>query len=501
MTSPARPAPAAVALPAADAVAGRLSALVRVPTISSRVPEEVDPARFAELVALLETLYPHVHRVLERELVSRPSDDGVAAQGQSLLFRWRGTGGADGEREPVVLMAHYDVVAVPGLPVPVDDVDARVEGWTHPPFAGVVRDGAVWGRGTLDDKGALVVVLEAVEALVAAGWTPPRDVYLSFGHNEETAGDGAREAVRRLRERGVTPWLVLDEGGAVVQGAMPGVEAPTAVVGIAEKGILDLEMSTRDEGGHASTPAPGGATVRLARAITRIDDHPFPPRLSEPVRALLATLADHADGPMRRVFANADRLGPVVARAFTRLGVEPAALVRTTVAITQLEGSPGANVLAQTARANANIRILPGETVASVVARLTRVIGDPSVTLRVVSGEDPSPVSPAGGPQWEVLRTALGASYPDAVLTPYVQLGASDSRHYCAISEHVYRFSPFDLTPEQRGSIHGIDEHLTVDALGRGVAFVAALLGAVPAPGPAAASPGAHGSAGGVTAP
>ncbi|MGC5168154.1 M20/M25/M40 family metallo-hydrolase [Luteimicrobium sp. DT211] len=473
-------------LPTPDDVAARLSALVRVPTVSSRVAEEVDAARFAELVALLEALYPHVHRVLERELVTAAPD---AAEGHSLLFRWRGTGGEAGEREPVVLMAHYDVVAVPGLPVPVDDVAAPAAGWTHPPFAGVVRDGVVWGRGTLDDKGALVVVLEAVEALVASGWVPPRDVYLSFGHNEETAGDGAREAVRRLGERRIRPWLVLDEGGAVVQGAMPGVAAPTAVVGIAEKGILDLELSTRDDGGHASTPAANGATVRLARAITRIDAHPFPPRLSEPVRALLATLADHVDGPMRRVFANAGRLAPVVARAFTRLGVEPAALVRTTVAITQLEGSPGANVLAQTARANANIRILPGETVASVVARLTRVIDDPTITLRVVSGEDPSPVSPAEGTQWELLRTALAASYPDAVLTPYVQLGASDSRHYCAISAHVYRFSPFDLTTAQRASIHGIDEHVTVAALGRGVAFTAALLRAVPPPDATGATP------------
>jgi len=480
--------PLAPALPAPDDVAVRLAALVRVPTVSSRVPDEVDGARFAEFVALLESLYPHVHRVLERELVSRASDGGAPTDGHSLLFRWHGTGGEEGEREPVVLMAHYDVVAVPGLPVPVDDVDAPAEGWTHPPFAGVVSDGVVWGRGTLDDKGALVVVLEAVEALVASGWTPPRDVYLSFGHNEETAGDGARTAVARLAERGISPWLVLDEGGAVVQGAMPGVAAPTAVVGIAEKGILDLELSTRDDGGHASTPAPNGATVRLARAITRIDAHPFPPRLSEPVRALLATLADHADGPMRRVFANAGRLAPVVARAFTRLGVEPNALVRTTVAVTQLEGSPGANVLAQTARANANVRILPGETVPSVVARLTRVVDDPTITLRIVSGEDPSPVSPAEGPRWELLRGALAASYPDAVLTPYVQLGASDSRRYCAISGHVYRFSPFDLTTAQRASIHGIDEHLTVAALGRGVAFMAALLGAVPAPPGAAAT-------------
>ncbi|PJI93884.1 M20/M25/M40 family metallo-hydrolase [Luteimicrobium subarcticum] len=461
---------AAVSDPAAQRAAEHLATLVRIPTVSSRDASQVDPAVFDRFVATLAALYPRTHDALTLERVA----------GHGLLFRWAGTGGADGERSPVVLMAHYDVVPVDGLPQPVDDPTADAPGWSDPPFGGVVRDGVVHGRGTLDDKGSLVVVLEAVEALLADGYRPPRDVYLSFGHNEETAGDAAQAAVDVLRARGVTPWFVLDEGGAVVTGAMPGVSAPTAVVGIAEKGVLDVSVVATAEGGHASTPVPGGAPARLARALTRIDRYRFPARVSPPVLALLQSLAGHTTGFTRHVFKNAGTLGPVVARVLASRGAETNALVRTTVAITQLEGSPGANVLAATARATLNVRVATGDSVEQTLWRLRKVVRDPGVSLSIVSSTEPSPVSPARGPQWDLLGAALGASYPDAVLVPYLQLGASDSRRFCAIAEHVYRFSPFDMTPAQRASVHGVDEHVTVAALGRGVTFYAALLRAVP---------------------
>ncbi|MFD6164525.1 M20/M25/M40 family metallo-hydrolase [Oerskovia sp. NPDC060287] len=441
--------------PASYAVgtAERLSALVRIPTVSSRVPGEEDPAVFEAFVERLAELYPRVHERLTLERVA----------GHGLLFRWRGRQGA-APAAPAVLMAHYDVVPV------------EAEDWSGDPFSGAIRDGAVWGRGTLDDKGSLVVLLEAVESLLAQRFTPDRDVYLSFGHNEETAGDAARSAVAVLRERKISPWLVVDEGGAVVEGAFPGVTAPTAVVGVAEKGILDLEISTQSLGGHASTPVRGGATARLARAITRIDDHPFPPHLPEPTLEMIDTLGRHSPFGLRLLFASARQLRPALARVLGTVSPETNAMVRTTVAITQLQGSPGANVLAASAKANANVRIATGETVATVVERLRRVVDDPTIELRVVSGEDPSPVSPTDGDQFALVRESIGAAYPDAVVTPYVMLGASDSRHFCEISEHVYRFSPFAMTREQRESIHGVDEHVTIDALGRGVVFYRALL-------------------------
>jgi len=368
------------------------------------------------------------------------------------------------DEPPVVLMAHQDVVPV----VPAE--------WTGDPFSGEVRDGAVWGRGTLDDKGSLTVLLEAVESLLAEGFVPSRDVWLSLGDDEEIAGISAGAAVARLRELGVHPWLVLDEGGAVVTGAFPGVEEPIAVVGVTEKGILDVELSTSSAGGHASTPERGGATWRLARAITRIEAHPFPPSMTGPVLEMIDGLGRHSSPQLRPLFAFAEPLAPLLARVFTRVSPETNAMVRTTVVATMLQGSPGANVVATSARANLNIRIAPGESVSSVVGRLRRVIDDDEVELHVVASTEPSPVSPTDGPQFALVRDAVSAAYPEALVSPYVMLAASDARHFTAIAEHVYRFSPFAMSREQREGLHGIDEHVSVDSLGRGVVFYRALL-------------------------
>ncbi|WP_291756572.1 M20/M25/M40 family metallo-hydrolase [Cellulomonas sp. 73-92] len=473
--------------PFATRAAEHLAALVRIPTISeatdapartpreprpltsgtgpatspsSREPRTVDrgpgftegaPSPFDAFRDALRELYPRVHAQLEVERVAR----------HGLLLRWRG---ASDER-PVVLMAHQDVVPV----VPAE--------WTSgDPFSGEIRDGSVWGRGTLDDKGSLAVLLEAVESLLGEGFVPAQDVWLSLGDDEEIAGISADAAVARLRELGVRPWLVLDEGGAVVTGAFPGVEAPIAVVGVTEKGILDVEMSTAAAGGHASTPERGGATWRLARAITRLEAHPFPPAMTGPVLEMVDGLGRHSSPVLRSLFAFAGPLAPVLARVFTRVSPETNAMVRTTVVATMLEGAPGANVVATSARANLNVRIAPGETVASVLARLRRVIADDEVDLRVVASTEPSPVSPTDAPQFALVRSAVGAAYPDALVSPYVMLAASDARHFTSIAQHVYRFSPFAMTREQREGLHGNDEHVTVDALGRGVVFYRALL-------------------------
>ena len=438
----------------ADVAAQHLSALVRIPTVSSRGPGETDLGAFDELHAALAGLYPLLHATLDLE----------GLPDRVLLAHWRG---ASDER-PVVLMAHQDVVPV----VP--------EEWSGDPFSGEIRDGAVWGRGTLDDKGSLVVLLEAVEGLLAEGFVPPQDVWLVLGDDEEIAGDGAQAAVAWLRARGVAPWLVLDEGGAVVTGAFPGVEEPVAVVGVTEKGILDIEISTEATGGHASTPERGGATWRLARAITRIEQHPFPPSMTGPVLEMVDGLGRHSSPRLRPLFAFAGPLAPVLARVFTRVSGETNAMVRTTSVTTMLRGAPGANVVAASARANLNVRIAPGESVASVVERLERVVADDEVTLRVVEGSEPSPVSPTDGPQFALVRAAVGAAYPDALVTPYVMLGASDARHFTAIARHVYRFSPFAMSRAQRETLHGADEHVSVDALGRGVVFYRALLRGLP---------------------
>lgn len=429
----------------ADAAATRLAELIRIPTISSRTPGETDAAAFERFRERLTELYPHTSRVLDRELLG----DGA------LLYRWR----SGSDQPPLVLMAHYDVVPVAG------------QDWTGDPFSGRIEDGYVHGRGAIDDKGSLVAILEAVESLVAAGFTPRRDVYLSFGNDEEVAGVGAQLAVGVFRERGITPWAVLDEGGAVVTGMFPGVAGPMAVVGLAEKGLLDVDLITTDPGGHASAPARDGAPARLARAILRIEASPFPARLSDVALAMVDAVGRQAPVAYRALFAHAPYLRPVLAAVLARASREANALVRTTVAITELEGSKAANVLATRARAHANIRIALGETVESTLERLRQIIGDPAVELRVISGNDPSPVSRTDNAAFALLGSAVRSVYPDATVTPYVMVQASDARHFSAISDSVYRFMPFDVTREELAALHAANERISVAALHRGAGF------------------------------
>ncbi len=429
----------------ADGAAARLAELVRIPTVSTPASEDRDTAAFAAFRERLPQLYPETHRVLEREVLG----DGA------LLYRWR----SGNDAPPMVLMAHYDVVPVTG------------QEWTRDPFSGLIENGYVHGRGAIDDKGALVAILEAVESLVAAGVTPARDVYLSFGDDEEVFGVAARLAVETLGERGIRPWAVLDEGGAVVTGVFPGVPGPVAVVGLAEKGLLDVELVTRDPGGHASAPVRGGAPARLARAILRIEDHPFPARLHDVVLAMIDALGRHAAGPYRALFASGAYLRPALAALLSRASREANALVRTTVAVTRLEGSNARNVLATRAMAHLNIRITLGETVQSTVDRLRRVVDDPEVELRVVSGNDPSPVSRADNQAFALIGDAVRSVYPDAAVAPYVMVQASDARHFSQICDSVYRFMPFDLSRAELAALHAADERISVAALHRGAGF------------------------------
>jgi len=436
----------------------RFRELLQIPTVSHADEGLIDWEPFDRLLEAVVRLYPALHAVLEREVVD----------GHSLLYRWPGSrGGAD----PLVLMAHLDVVPV------------VEEEWDLPPFAAEIAgdgaDEAIHARGAIDDKGALVAILEAVEALVADGFSPEHDVYLAFGHNEETAGGGARAIVALLRERGVEPGLVLDEGGAVVEGVVPGISVPTAMVGVAERGVMTLRLTAREGGGHASTPPAFPATARLARAIDRIHRHPFPARIAPPVRALFATLAPHAAQPLRTVFANLGLLAPVVARVFPRLGPEMNAIVRTTAVATELSGAPGENVLATTARAAVNVRLLTGDTVASATARIRRVVADPHVEVEVRHGSDPSPVSPWRGRPWRRIATAVRETLGEEVVTtPYIQLGASDSRWFTAISAHVYRFTPFHLTRAERDALHSHNERIRVASWLAGIRFYRALIAA-----------------------
>ncbi len=459
--------PNAPDLPGLPPVAEHLARLIRIPTISVEDAQPGSTPAFAQLRAEMRAIWPAVFADLDVEDLSG-----------ALLLTWHGTDPSLSDA-PVVLMAHQDVVGITGVDTGDASPSVEAPGWSVPPFQGHIGNDAVWGRGALDDKAALTCILEAVEALVRRGFRPMRTVLCVFGCDEETNGSTAHAVAQELKRRGVRPWFVLDEGGAVVEGALPGVSGRTAMVGVAEKGILNVRLHTSDAGGHASTPTPRGAVYRLARALTRLEHHPLPATLSEPVIELLERAAPLTHGRLADVYAKARRLAPVIAQVLAHSGPETAALVRTTVAPTVLSGAPGANVLANEASANLNIRVATGETVNGTVARLRRTVRDPSMELEIVNASEPSPVSPADGPQWKSLEAALAVSHPDTSILPYVQLGASDSRWFTGISRHVYRFTPFFMSSQERETLHGLDERIQVASLVRGPVFYEALLSGV----------------------
>lgn len=434
---------------------GKLQALVRIPTVSDRDPARVDRAPFDALLDELARQFPLLHERLDLTRVDT----------HGLLFHWPGRS----DERPVVLMAHLDVV-------PVDEGAP----WQHPPFGAEIHDGAIWGRGTLDDKGAVVGICEAVETLLERGFVPGQDVWLSFGCNEEVSGTAAQLAVAELERRGVRPWFVVDEGGAIASEAFPGVGAPIGVVGVTEKGVTSIELRVEGRGGHASTPARMGPTARIARAITRLDRAPMAASVPDPTVELFRRMAPHASIALRPLLANAARLRPVLTRALIAAGPEPAAMTRTTFAITTLAGSPALNVIASTATAGVNIRIMVGDTVAGVLDHVRRTIDDDQVQIDVVERNEPSPVSPYDDEAFALLESTITEVFPDAVAAPYVMMAATDSRFFSAICERVYRFAPFRMTKAQRESIHSYDEHLGVDALVDGVRWYERLIERIP---------------------
>lgn len=445
-----------------DRVVTALQALVRIPTVSDRDPARVDTDAFDRLLAELETQFPLLHERLELTRVGT----------HGLLFHWAGTSA----EKPVVLMAHLDVVPVDG--------EAP---WQHDAFGGEIHDSdsgpAVWGRGTLDDKGCVAAICDAVETLLEAGHVPAQDVWLSFGCDEEVSGTTAPEAVAVLRARGVTPWLVLDEGGAIAGGAFPGVKAPLGVIGVTEKGTTSLELVAEGRGGHASTPARNGPTARIARAVLNVEKAPFPASAPAPTIEMMRRIAPHVPMPLRPVLApllsRADRLAPVITRALVAAGPEAAATTRTTVATTTLSGSPALNVIASTAKAGLNIRIMVGDTVAGVVEHIRKAVADDSIRIDVIESGEPSPVSPMDEP-FELVEACIEEVFPEAIPAPYVMMAATDSRHFTAISEHVYRFAPFRMAKAQRQAIHSFDEHIGVADLVDGARWYRLLIERLP---------------------
>ncbi len=431
-------------------VTDELAAMIRCRTVSDTDPAREDATEFEKFEKLLPALYPKVFATCERITINE----------RAILLRWRGKS----ESEPTVLMSHYDVVSV------------EESGWTHAPFDGIVENGILYGRGTLDTKVTLAAALHAAEALIQTGYIPAHDLYFAFSGNEEISGGGAVAIVDYFEQNGITLGAVFDEGGAVVENVFPGVKIPSAMVGIAEKGMMNLEFSVTATGGHASAPPPTTPIGRLSRACCRVESNPFPMQLSKPAALMFDTLPRHSTLLYRTIFANLWLFRPVLDLICKKSGGEMNALVRTTVAYTQMQGSKGMNVLPAKATMLANLRLVPGDTEQTVLERMRRTIKDDTVTLHVVGGHAPSRVSRTDVEPWERLCSAIEGTWQGTIVTPYLMVACSDSRHYGRISDRVYRFSAMALSKAERASIHGNDECIPVETIAKAVEFYTRLL-------------------------
>ena len=434
------------------ALLDRLSRAIQFRTVSSHDAAQIPGEAFQRFHDFLNEAFPQIGKQLHKETVG----------GHSLLYTWKGQ---ESGVKPILLMAHMDVV-------PATD-----QNWRHPPFSGALADGYVWGRGAMDDKASVMAILEAVEYLLGNGFAPKRTVYLAFGHDEEVGGrDGAARIAELLRSRGVELEFVLDEGMNILSGIVPGISAPVALIGIAEKGYLSLSLSAESAGGHSSIPPAQTAIAIVGRALQKLDTEPFPSRLSGPTRQMFEYLGPEMGWTNKLVLANLWLFDPLVRRQLARSPITNAA-IRTTVAPTIFNAGMTENVLPPSATAVINLRLMPGDTIASVVEHVRRVIDEPSIKIAPLPVQiEPSSVSDIQSPSFNLIQRTIHQTAPAALVAPALLVAGSDSRHYAGLTKNIFRFLPITLGPEDTKRYHGIDERISVEDYERCVRFYAQVI-------------------------
>jgi len=442
-------------LPVDTAAVQRLSQALQAQTVSTGTGP-ASPESFTAFHAFLTQSFPRIHAHLVREELP----------GGSLLFTWPGT---DPSAPALLLMAHQDVVPV----------EAGSEGkWSAPPFSGTIAKGFVIGRGAIDDKGSLMAILEATERLLARGYRPRQTIYLAFGHDEERGGEGAKAMAALLRQRGANIGLGLDEGYAVLDGVIGGVDVPIAMIGIGEKGYVSVELTATGAGGHSSMPANDNSAVQIARAVERLAENQMPARLNGPSGAMLDGIAPYGSFAMRAALANRWLTGPLVERQLLAVP-STAAAIRTTTAPTILDAGTKDNVIPQVAHAVVNHRILPGDSVESVLEHDRRVIDDPQVQVRPASiQQQPGKPVATDSAEYQRFKALVRSSFPEAGVSPGLVVGATDGRHYQSVAKAVLRFVPITMRKDDLTRFHGNDERIAIADYMRAITFYERLMSA-----------------------
>lgn len=436
-----------------SAAVAHLSAAAQIKTVSHQDAADNDVAEWDRLHAWLAATYPAAHGAMARTILPN----------RTLVYRWPGS---DASLAPIIVMAHQDVVPV---------TEGTEGDWKYPPFAGTIAEKAVWGRGTVDDKGSLIGLFEAIEALAKAGFQPKRGIYLVSGHDEEAGGSGAIAAAAKLKAEGVKAIFTIDEGSIVLTDT-PVIDGPAIMIGIGEKGYGTLKVTAHAPGGHSSMPPAETGVVTLAKAVLAIAGKPFPFEVRGPGASMIEALAAKKGGTTKMAVANRWLFGPLLKR---QLAASPstAAAFHTTIAPTMLEGSPKENVLPQAASALINYRIAPWNSSKDVMARARGAVGDAKVDLAWVKPpREPSRISSTRSQGWKWIAAAARADAPGAVLTPTLVVAGTDSRSMEPVSEDVYRFMPMHFTLKEAAMIHGTNEHMAIDSFKRMIDFYARLI-------------------------
>ena len=409
----------------------------------------------------LADAYPVFHTCAER-IVHSP---------YMVTYRWPGTGSAAGgsENAPVLFVAHYDVVP------------AETGKWSCDPFGAEIKDNYIYGRGALDMKHFLVAVMESAEILCRRGYKPKRDIWFAFGGDEERTGIlGAKETAAWFAEKGIQFSFMLDEGTPVATEQMKGINTPLALIGIEEKGFLSLDITVNQKPGHASQPPDEQAVAILSRAMLRLSKKPFPWHLTPAVEAFFKQLSVHCSGITAFFMKHSRMLGPLF---FKAAGISPAikALLRTTLAMTQLEGSAADNILPSAAKAVVNLRLLPPWTVETAIERIKSIIADNRVSVNIYGLASNPVISGQGAasmdsPGWIEIKNAMGKVFPGVPVLPFLMLATTDSRHYQNLSKYIFRINPLILNPQEISLVHGHDERVSLENLDYCLQFFISLM-------------------------
>ncbi|RIJ41549.1 M20/M25/M40 family metallo-hydrolase [Pontibacter oryzae] len=432
----------------------KLAKAIRYKTISAVDPKKTNYSEFAKLHRCLQLSFPRVSDELQREVI-----------GHSLLYTWKGS---NPQLKPILLSGHMDVV-------PVEQASA--EAWEHPPFEGIVEGGYIWGRGTMDDKYRVVAMLEAVERLLEEGYKPDRTILLAFGHDEEVGGyEGAGDMSKHLANKGISLEAVFDEGLAVAENILPGVDQPIALIGTAAKGNINLKLTVVGPGGHSSVPPDETPIGILSQAIYKLQQQPFEPRLTPTTRETLEKLAPLLGAKYEFAMQHYGLFKGRVLKALSRDQATDA-LIRTKMAPTIINAGDKFNVLPREASAIINIRILNGENEETVLGHVRSAIGDERVRIeRYGVYTPPSAVTPTNSALYGALEKTILEVYPEVVAAPALFPGATDSRHYANLTENIFRFAPQVVTREKAQLVHNVNERLAVDMLENCVLFYKLLL-------------------------